>query len=280
MKKLLALLLGVVLALSLSAPALADDTAPDREIYVVADGTQDDFDGDEAEESVAFTAETDEYGDGTFALTVAGQTVSEEYCVALDPTLRALKLGYGDYIYATLFMVSEYGPSDDPYTYCYLFTDGVLENVGNIPALAKEFAVDENGMISTTVRTDMLGTWFRPADFVLARGFDWESEDSRATYRLVEVPHDLYPMNFIVDLRDDLPVLASRFDSEPADTISGGQKLALTATDDVRWVHVTTLDGSHKGWIRVDAANYPCLVEIGGSWREADALFGNLLYAD
>ena len=62
----------------------------------------------------------------------------------------------------------------------------------------------EDGTISTHIRTDMLGTWSRPATFVLAHGYNWENEDYGATYRLVEAPQDLYPMDFIVDLKLDL----------------------------------------------------------------------------
>ena len=280
MKKLLALLLGVALILALAAPALAETDQKGLKIYEVADGASDDFDGDETPEQVAFATEVDEYGDGSFTLTVGGKTVSEEYCCALDPTLRAMKYGGEDYVMYTLFMVSENGPSDDPYTYCYLYNDGELLNVGAIPALATDFDVSEDGVISTSVRTDMLGTWWRPATFVLASGYDWESENYAATFAMVEAPQDLYPMRFVVDLKVDLPVRASRFDMGASETIRGGQKLALTATDDVRWVHVSTLDGKQKGWIRVNIAEYPYTVDIGGTWTDQAQVFGNLLYAD
>ena len=48
----------------------------------------------------------------------------------------------------------------------------------------------------------------------------------------------------------------------------------------MRWVHVTTLDGMEKGWIRVDASDYPCVIDVNGVWTDANEVFGNLLYAD
>ena len=277
MKKLLVLCLIALIALTL--PALAEGEEC-WQIFTVPAGAVDDFDGDENAEGVDFALEVDEYGDGSFALTVAGQTVTREYCMSLDGSLRAMKLGYGDTPYATLFMVSEYGPSDDPLTYCYLFEAGELRELNAIPAHAETFTVDEHGIISTEVRTDMLGTWFRPADYVLAHGYDWESEDYESTYALVEAPRDLYPMALIVDLKVDLPVRASRFDDEPAVVIPAGQKIAFTATDDSAWVFATTLDGDAKGWFRVRTEDYLHEVETQDGWMEEYDVFGNLLYAD
>ena len=54
----------------------------------------------------------------------------------------------------TLFMAFEYGPSDDPVSYCYFYTDGALYDAGTIEALptAMQFFGRE---IRTTLRSDL-----------------------------------------------------------------------------------------------------------------------------
>ena len=279
MKRFLCLCLSALLALTLAAPALAE-YSPYWEVREIASGTVDDFDGDESTESVEFTCETDEYGDGGFTLTVNGQTLSEEYCAGLDPWLRAMKIGSRDYTYATVFMVSEYGPSDDHYTYNFLYMNGELKKIEGIPAHANDFEVSDTGVITTMIRTDMLGTWFRPADYVFASGYDWESEGGESYAGFVESPRDLYPMRMIVTLDKDLSVRASRFEEVPGSVVEGGQKVALTATDDVAWVYVSSLDGEQKGWMHVRAQDYLHEIEVDGQWLPESDVFSNLLYAD
>lgn len=278
MKKLLLLCACALLVLSLAVPALAEGEA--WQIYTVASGSVDDFDGDEVQEGVDFSTELDEYGDGGFTLTVGDQTAGEEYCVYLDPTLRAMKLGSGTYAYGTIFMVSEHGPSDDPYTYCYLYMDGVLRFLGGIPAHADTFAVNDWGMITTEIRSDMLGTWLRPADYVFCMGYDWESEEPESYACLAESPRDLYPMRVILQLDADLPVRASRFDQETSSVLHGGQRLALTATDDRSWVFASSLDGEEKGWIHVRTTEYLHEIELDGRWALENEVFSSVPYAD
>ena len=194
--------------------------------------------------------------------------------------------GYSDMedygYYATLFMVPEYGPSDDPYTYCYLYCGGQLLSVGNIPALPQNMSIDRiTGTFTTTVRADMLGTWARPADYKLARGY-WYDEDGdfREAYHFVEVPRPIYPMGMIVTLRQDLPLRECQTDNFYAFMLMADQDVILAATDDCRWLYVSSLDGQIAGWVRMKRVDYMTKITVADTDMEADDVFEGIQYAD
>ena len=273
-------------------PALADQ-APGFAPWTIALLEKDvtgDFDNDGATETFHFVSSLDEYGDGSFMLAVGSSAAMQENCCSLLDTVYAMRVGwtgYGDVgdddYYATMFMVPEYGMSDDPYTYCYLYLDGKLTDIGAIPALPDNMAVDRiSGTITTQVRADMIGTWSRPADYILARGFSWEEEDIQSYYHLVEVPRPVYPFGMIVTLKEELPLMASQTDRVYSGILTPeeNEQVILAATDDRRWLYVTSMDGWTAGWVKMSHVDYAVKIDVGDEQMDVDDVFGNILYAD
>lgn len=279
MKKLFMLLL----VLALAAMPLAAG-AEGAVLTKMENGASGDYDGDGTTETVTFETQRDEYGDGGFTLTVGGTTVSQENCVGLSEELYAVSVPYNAYyeadgIMGTMFMAFEYGPSDDPVSYCYFYTSGKLYDAGTIEALptAMQFSGRE---IRTTLRSDLLGTWSRPATFVLGYGYSMEGDEYKSDYRLAEVPQDVYAMGLIAKTKVDLPLQVSRTDDASAGTIPAGTKLTFAATDNLHWVYAESMDGEVRGWFYVDSSDYPTMVRVNGAMTGADEVFDNLMYAD
>lgn len=279
MKKIFVLLMVLALAM-LPLAASAEGAA----LTKIENGATGDFDGDGNEETVAFSADRDEYGDGSFTLTVGETTFTKDSCVGLSDELYAASIPYnayyeGDGVMGTLFMAFEYGPSDDPVSYCYFYTDGTLYDAGTIEALptAMGFSGRE---IYTTQRSDLLGTWSRPATFMLAYGYSMEGDEYQSSYRMAEVPQDVYAMGLIAKTKAELPLQVSRTDDASAGAIAAGAKIVLAATDNLHWVYAESEDGQTRGWFYVDASDYPTMVRVNGEMTSADEVFDNLMYAD
>ena len=289
MKKCALILLAMMLALS--AIGASADQYPGAEpwkIYMLDDGAVNDFDGDGDEETFAFTMTGDaDSWDGSFTLTVGGLSVSQENCCELAGEVYVIHLGWSSYYstdagyYASIFMVPEYGPSDDPYTYCYLYEDDELIDVGGLPALPHNMSADPaTGMISVQIRADMVGTWSRPADYILATGYKWDDEHYERYRHLAEVPRPIYPMGMIVTLKQELPLMACQSDRVFSAALAPGQQVILAATDDVRWLYVTDLDGATRGWVKMTRVEWETKIAVGDVDVNIDDVFGNILYAD
>ncbi|MBQ8952726.1 MAG: hypothetical protein IJ048_01300 [Clostridia bacterium] len=259
-------------------------------IAVIDNDLTDDFDNDGTMENCHVVFNVDEYDDGGFTLAVGSSTVIRDDCFGLMNTIYAMRIGWtgysavgdGDY-YATLFMVPEYGMSDDPYTYCYLYVDGDLIDVGQIPAMPYNMAADPvSGTITTQVRASMIGTWSRPADYILARGFSWDEENFYSYYHLTEVPRPIYPFGMIVSLNQELPLLASQTDRVYAGVLlpEENKQVVLAATDDVRWLYVSSLDGATVGWVKMSRVDWETKLTVGDVEMNVDDVFGDILYAD
>ena len=92
MKKLFMVLMVLALAV-MPLAASAEGAVLTR----IENGASGDYDGDGTTETVAFETQRDEYGDGSFTLTVGGTTVSQENCVALSEELYAVSVPYNAY---------------------------------------------------------------------------------------------------------------------------------------------------------------------------------------
>ncbi len=167
-------------------------------------------------------------------------------------------------------------------TYCFFYTDGKLYNVGEIPASPDAMSVNMDGLITTQVRAVHVGTWSRPADYKLASGHDWSTDNATAFYQMTEIPRDVYPMGMIVDLKADLPLLASRYDADASATLTANQQVVLAATDDCRWLYVSSLDGETAGWVKLTGSTdaFTDGVIVNGQATDVNDVFGNILYAD
>ena len=282
MKKLIALALALLLC------GICCAEFDEVEVYTIEfaySGMTADFDGDYSIETLGFTVDMDEYGDGSFEVTVNGSSVRIDNCCMLDSEIYYMKIGNAYYSYGTLFMVNEFGPSDDPVTYCILYTDGKLIDAGRIYAPVRGLTVSETGVITTQIRADHIGTWSRPADYILAEGTHYETDEDGALeweyrYAICEVPRDIYPMGMVVALKTELPLRASRFDTAASVQLASGETVILAASDDVSWLYVTDLNCTVKGWVRMQSIDYGDYIEINGKYVYVDEVFDDILYAD
>lgn len=279
MKKLLLVL--TVLALMCCFAVHAENTTGIWEIYEAGQSCTADFDNDATAETMRFTCALDEYDDGDFTLSVGNVSVTKKDCVGLEPTVYAMKAGYTWYYYGTIFMVNEYGPSDDPLTYCFLYTEGELIDLGFIPALVESFELNGDGVITTSILARAVGTWYRPADYILAVGSEEDADGEwRQIYSLCEVPRTFYPMSMLVTLKRDIRASSSLYDMDEDVMLPAGTKLALLASDDVSRLFVSDTQGQLKGWLAMRSVDWSDYIRIDGHYIEIDEVFDGILYAD
>ena len=279
MKKMAAVL--VLLLCVCLLPAYAEYEQGIWEIYEAENGMSLDFDNDGTEETVRIDFALNEYEDGDFLLTVGGKSAAVRDCVGLEQKLYAMKAGYTWYYYGTIFMVNEYGPSDDPLTYCFLYTEGELLDLGHIPALVRSFALSSDGVISTRIRAHMVGTWYRAADYVLSVGTKFDGEENwKQVYALSEVPRALYPMGMLVTTKTELALSSSLYEIRNDVRLAAGQDVLLVASDDVSRLFVTSLDGENRGWLAMRSEDWVDYILVNGRYTEIDDVFDNILYAD
>ena len=278
MKKLFLVLLFVV-ALSLCAFAAS------AEMYQVYDGDAIDFDNDGAADTLNFYIQADEYGDGMFSIAVNGVEYRVTDCVSLAGTAWALPLYpatyYGDSSlqYGTLIMVPSYGMSDDPLTYCFVYDYSGFYYAGWVEALPGNMKYGDDGLIHTYVRAKYIGTWSRPAAFMIASGYKWDGDVVYTTYAITEVPSENYPMGMIVDLTRDISLSAVKGGYDYSVSVPAGQQVVLVSSDDAKWLYVSDLSGN-GGWMDFEASDWPVLVNVGGGYAALDEVFGNIFYAD
>lgn len=270
----------ILLLAALALMCLCVCAAEEQPVYTIIEAgnyMSSDFDYDGIPETMMLRSNLNSYGDGSFVLSVNGQSFTMDNCISLDPTVYAMRYGY----YATLFMINEYGPSDDPITYCFYYDAGKLSYVGNIYSMVQNFTVSNDGVITAPVRNNMIGTWSRPADFVLAWGYSYDYYGDFITYaQICEVPRDVYPMGMIVTLNYDLPLYASRWDNSASTLLTGNRKVILAASDDVSWLYVTDFEGVTRGWVRMMKYDYADYLVLDTGYVAIDDIFADILYAD
>ena len=282
MKRLTLILLCALLALSLTLPACAESIGVTENyvLYAAESGTQADFDGDGIEEIVYLTFVTDEYGDGAFTLTVNDQSFTQEGCSGLDSTLYTLQRGGDGWWDSTLFMINEYGPSDDPLTYVYIYSSGVLSRVGWLPDLVTDMVFCPDDTILLSVRASTIGTWYRSSTYKLATGFDMMSEAYEPYYTLCEVPAGTYAKGEIVQALLPVETWSSPWCEYAGDPFEEGEWLCLAATDDCSRLFLTSMDQTRSGWVRISKEDYMDMIESGDTWYTVDEIFANILWAD
>lgn len=278
MKKLFVVIIAVILF----SAVLAEDAYEKKawNIYQIEGPLTLDFDGDETAETVNVSFALNEYDDGAFTLSVGESSLTVKDCVSLQKKLYAMKLGDESYWYATLFMVNEYGPSDDPITYCFIYSDGRLSNIGMIPALVDSFSVSEDGVVTTSIRADMIGTWSRPADYSIAQCFEYSEDSFAISYAMIENPRALYPMNMIVTLKKDIVLSSSVYATDATVQMKAGLKVVLSASDDVSRLCISELNGRKRGWMSMKQTDWQDSVLVDGKYIPVDEVFDGIFYAD
>ena len=87
-------------------------------------------------------------------------------------------------------------------------------------------------------------------------------------------------MGMIVTLKQELPLMASQTDRVFSTTLAANQQVILAATDDVRWLYVTSMDGATRGWVKMSRVEWETKIAVGDVNVNIDDVFGNILYAD
>lgn len=142
-------------------------------------------------------------------------------------------------------IISEFGTSDDYYSYYYTYNGKEILHMGNTEGiLADEYSTIEikgNGKVKTFARSDFLHTWFYDNYYKLDQ-----------SHKLVNVPQKLYAMNYEVTMLKELPLQKSPTDKSIAVTLEPGEKVTLMNTDNEKWMSIKNHKGI-EGWISIDA---------------------------
>ena len=270
MKKVICVLL---IFLMMTGTAYAEETIlPVGEIMPISAGDAFDFDEDGVPETLEYEILRSEDGyDEGYRLKIGDSEVTADgWC--MNEELYVLKLD--DYT-TPLLMVSDYGPSDDYETHFYLYENSSLLSAGTIASLPEGMRV-RDGVITASVRGEILYTWFHDEDFALARALGEDGQISAAMHR---IPRALYPMSLIVTMKTDLPLLVSQTNPDVSATVYTGEQVILCASDDVEWVYIESLETESAGWMQVNREmGFECIV--GEELLFSDNVFDGLLFAD
>ncbi len=248
-------------------------------IVRLENGTMIDMDLDGNEERVYYEVLQEDGYDVGYRLTVGNEQIVREGWY-MDSEIYLLKLTQ----YAPpMLLVSDYGPSDDYATYFHVYEEGKLSYVGQIYALTDDMRI-RDGIITASVRANILYTWYHDADFALAHssGIDHYSEDGFAPieYAIYEIPRYLYSMGLIVTINVDLPLVEGMGDNTPRAVLPAGAKVILSATDDKRWVYIQSMDDwAINGWMEV-IGEFGIECRVGDRLMYSDEVFSGLLFAD
>ena len=276
MKKVWIMVLALCL-LFVSAQA-QEEKLPEGIVKIEAAGAQVDLDGDGVTEQVSLTMPEDEYGCGEFTVTVNGKTATE-YGECLRGDMYALTMGYRTYL-----LVSEDGPSDDPYSHFFAYDGESVKGIGGVPAYPERMELGLSG-ITAMVRGSVLQTWYRPGDFIVATGGAWDENYETYTAfgpRVVEVPRSVYPMGTVAMVKKGLTLQVSPTDDRQALRLKEGTRCVIAATDDVEWLYIVNDDETNEtdryigGWIRIDG--FSIVTDEGTS--DAWDVFDGLSFAD
>lgn len=279
MKKICTLTLIAMMIFGMLMVSAAEE--PQIKLHAIDEKYVEDLDGSGTKSTVEIQTVLNEYGDGDITVIVNDQSFTLETCFSVAESYATVQISDQAGGVYTLIMPYEYGPSDDPITYMFMYREGVLHNLGSVPAALESIAFDENGAFSATIRARLLGTWYRQVDYIIASAFYWDETSGQTVeeYLVTEVPRDVYPMGQIVTLKKKLPVLASRYDTEPSKTLLAGEKAIISATDDCRWLYIVDAELGEGGWVKMQG-EYSAMLQIGEGWAEEYEVFDGLVYAD
>ena len=283
--------ISLLIALSLFLMPLGALAAPvslaPGDIRQIQSGDTLDLDQDGTPDTIEVSLSKD--GDGNVSnhtLKINDQSI-EGLGVSYSGDIWALRTIGG---YETMVMVFDLGPSDDPCLNCYLYEDGKLHYVGDIPS-PPEMLSQSTGLITGMVRGNVLQTWYHPADFMISHNYQYDekTDTSSDTPLVIEVPRAMYPMGTQVTLGRDLTLLVSPVTgADIAITLRKDDKAVLSASDDSRWVYIMTLeiekyDGMDSmyraGWFDIGTDTWEG-IKVGGEMVPAEELFQGLIYAD
>lgn len=270
--------MALLLALIMVAPAALGETVAlsDGVIREIRSGDAIDLDQDDTTETIELEAILNDDGDLIpYTLKVNGQQLSGK--ADLTGQLYAMRLGEGGYPGEAFLLVAELGPSDSNVSYIYRYEGGQLSYVGEVPTAPGNIYIQGN-QFTGLVRARTLQTWFRPADFVIARTYMWGDDgEPIEDVRVAEVPRAIYPMGTVVKAKVKLNLLSSPTNADTVHVVQPGETIILTGSDDREWVSVqaSTPDGDVSGWLKIDDWS----VAVGKKMLPSDEVFDGLLFA-
>ncbi|MGJ4849760.1 hypothetical protein ACH6CV_05865 [Bacillota bacterium Meth-B3] len=278
MNRAIRLVMALLLASVMVAPTALGETVTlgDAVIRAIKSGDAIDLDQDGATETIEFETAINEDGDvGPYTLKVNGQQLSGEGY--LTGQLYAMRLGAGGYPGEAFLLVPEVGPSDWNVSYIYRYAGARLSYVGEVPTAPESICI-QGSQFTGLVRARALQTWFRPADFVIARTYAWDDDgEPIQDVRVAEVPRAIYPMGTVVKAKLQLTLLTSPTNADAAHTVQSGETVILTGSDDREWLNVqaSTPDGNISGWLKIEDWS----VLVGDKALSSDEVFDGLLFA-
>jgi hypothetical protein len=283
MKKALCAILLAVLVLATAVPMSLAEGMPAvlarGAVQEVKSGDSIDLDGDGVAEAIAYASSGPDEEEGQYTLTVGGSTVTGTGC-GLTGRVHAMRLNSG--MQEAYLLVSEFGPSDDSACYVYRYAEGKLAYAGLVGSAPEDIYVT-GAQFTGSVRANVLETWYRPADFTIARawGVDETTGAPLAEPVVVEVPRAVYPMGTIVTAKVAVSLAASQTDDKTVTTVQKGEKLILAGSDDLEWVYAVPVDAKGDmtaagGWFQVKETQ----VVIHGKTYDGSDVFDGLVYAD
>lgn len=272
-----------VLMLGMAPAALAEGEMPavNGGIVELASGASLDLNGDGIAEQVKLDLEVDEDNDtGKFVISAGEASIELDTMAGIDKLYAGYLRGEYD---VPFLLVSEYGPSDDPYSYVIHYDGEKLTNIGGVPALAGDISL-EDGVMTARVRADRICTWSRVSDFVVARTYMYDDEYKAlpAEYYVAEAPRASYAMDMAAVLKRDITLRTSLY-GEGELKLKEGERVVLSATDDASYVFITPVDKAAHDWAR---GGYLMLGEgiddvmVDGKSVPGNDVFNGLLYAD
>ena len=152
-----------------------------------------------------------------------------------------------------LLIVDEYGPSDDPVSTFYRYTEESLKYLGQIPA-APDNLVADGGVIKTRIRCGVMGTMAIETQYMV----DQNNTLTRMNQDVYTYSKNFrYPSeedDFFAYLKQNLIVHEER-DAATAATEMTPQNVRFPYTDSENWVYVEGSTGQ-GGWLYVGDWSY------------------------
>lgn len=249
-------------------------------IVELASGASLDLNGDGVAEEVKLELNMDEGDVGKFVISAGEASIELDTMAGIDKLYAGYLRGEYD---VPFLLVSEYGPSDDPYSYVIHYDGEKLINIGGVPALAQNISLDE-GVMTARVRADKICTWSRMGDFVVARTYMYDDnyESMPTEYYVAEAPRASYAMDMAAVLKRDI-TLSTSLSGEGRLKLKEGERVVLSATDDASYVFISPVDRAAHDWAR---GGYLMLGEgfdevmVNGKAVSSMDVFNGLLYAD
>lgn len=283
MRKFICALLAA--ALMLAPAALAEEKRPEEltaqaGIIALENNAQIDLDEDGAADSVTYELVWEDDFLGTFNVQVNGASLSIYTENGIDQLYAGRLNGEGEGIF---LLVGEMGPSDDPYSHILRYGEGALTEIGGIPALPEDIAINGN-VLTATVRASKIQTWYREGDFVIARSYLYDEDYNPLPprYYVAESPRASYAMNTAVVLKRDLALTTALFGGQTLE-LKQGETAILTATDDNSYVYMVPADRAAHDWL---PGGYLMLGDdfasflIDGELVSTDEVLDGLIFAD